>query len=443
MVRRADGGIPGERRAGALRGPAQRARLFAVVLACGAVAASRAARADNPLNSSDRTTANAQAACTRGDQSEFNIIPIVGGTSDIGIGFGEFSDLARVSRGADPYLWNIESAAFVSFKSSNEGLQVPYQDFYMKMTVPRFLGSGLQLEVRPSYTWESNLGYYGLGNASPAKPASATDSYNWYGRVHPALDIELRWRVADHLAALTGARYTQNWIKVFPGSKLEHDIDAGSPEVKHLIGPTGPGGVAVFSYGLQWDSRDSQVSSHRGSFHEAQVKVSPGGTQDFPYRYAQGSLVSRVFVPIVRDDVTLAVRGVGDVMVGHPPFYELARFDDTYAIGGPNGVRGVPGQRYYGKVKLFGNVEIRSELFSFQAIGKPLRFGFVAFFDGGRVWADTSSQPALDGHGIGLKYGTGGGLRLQSGETFVLRADIAWSPDASPVGAYFAAGQIF
>jgi len=427
---------------GAIRTPLSRRASFAGGV-CTVLAVSAHARADNPLNSSDRTTMAAQAACTKGDQSEFNIIPIIGGTSDIGIGIGEFSDLARVSRGADPYLWNIESAAFVSFKHSTEGWQVPFQDFYMKITVPRFLGSGMQLEVRPSYTWESTLGYYGLGNASPSKPAGISDSYAWYGRVHPAVDVQLRWRVADHVAALAGARYTQSWLQIVPGSKLEQDIDSGSPEVKHLIGPTRPGGLAVFSYGVQWDSRDSQVSSHRGSFHEAMVKVSPGGTEAFPYRYGQGSVVSRVFVPIWRDDVTLAMRGVGDIMVGRPPFYELSRFDDTYALGGPNGVRGIPGQRYYGKVKLFGNIELRNELFSFHALGKPLRFGFVVFFDGGRVWADTSSQPALDGRGIGLKYGTGGGLRLESGETFVLRADIAWSPDASPIGAYFAAGQTF
>jgi len=74
-------------------------------------------------------------------------------------------------------------------------------------------------------------------------------------------------------------------------------------------------------------------------------------------------------------------------------------------------------------------------------------FGIVGFADAGRVWADTSFHPELDGTGIGLKYGVGGGLRLQSGSSFVLRADVAWSPDAralgSPVGGYFAAGQMF
>jgi hemolysin activation/secretion protein len=151
----------------------------------------------------------------------------------------------------------------------------------------------------------------------------------------------------------------------------------------------------------------------------------------------------RVFVPLWKPRVTLAGRLVADVLYGTPPFYALAVFEDTYAIGGLNGVRGVPGQRYYGKVKALGNVELRTELVTFHALGKPMTFGVVGFFDGGRVWADTSLQPQLDGTDFGFKYGTGGGLRLQSGAAFVLRADVAWSPDANPVGAYVGAGQMF
>jgi hemolysin activation/secretion protein len=116
---------------------------------------------------------------------------------------------------------------------------------------------------------------------------------------------------------------------------------------------------------------------------------------------------------------------------------------DTYAIGGTNGVRGVPAQRYYGKVKIFGNIEVRAKLFDFHAFGKALTLGGAVFFDGGRVWADTTPQPALDGTSFGLKYGVGGGLRLMSGSAFVLRGDIAWSPDATPIGGYVVAGEIF
>jgi hypothetical protein len=62
---------------------------------------------------------------------------------------------------------------------------------------------------------------------------------------------------------------------------------------------------------------------------------------------------------------------------------------------------------------------------------------------GGRVWADTTPQLALDGSSFGLKYGVGGGLRLMSGKAFVLGADIAWSPDATPIGGYVEGGEIF
>jgi hypothetical protein len=148
-------------------------------------------------------------------------------------------------------------------------------------------------------------------------------------------------------------------------------------------------------------------------------------------------------MPLGTERVTLAVRAVGDWMFGDVPFYELARFDDTFAVGGTTGVRGVPAQRYYGKLKAFGNVELRLEAVKFHALGKPLMLGFVPFFDGGRVWADTTAHPELDGHGVGLKYGVGGGVRVQSGSSFVIRADLAWSPDATPVSGYFSAGQAF
>jgi hypothetical protein len=52
-------------------------------------------------------------------------------------------------------------------------------------------------------------------------------------------------------------------------------------------------------------------------------------------------------------------------------------------------------------------------------------------------------HPELDGRGPGLKYGVGGGVRLTSGTAFVLRADLAWSPDATPIGAYVTAGEMF
>ncbi len=426
------------------RREATTAAALAVAILCSGV--ERRALASDPLNSSDRPTneTGTRARETAG-RNDFNLVPVAGGSTDVGIGGGYFMGLARRDPGYDPYLWNIESSGFVSFKPRDGGgVLVPYQDIYAKLTVPRFWARSLRLELRPSYTAETTIRYYGLGNASSAAvPAQAPATYLEYGRVHPQVEIDLRWSLADHLVGRTGVRYVQNWIQTTESSRLAYDMRTGSDEVRRLLGGTAAHAVALFWYGLQWDDRDNEASTHEGMFHALIVRLSPGGAGMFPYRYAETTATARVFVPLWKPRVTLAARVVGDVLFGDPPFYELARFNDTYAIGGTTGIRGVPAGRGYGKVKVLGNVELRTELVSFHALGKPLIFGITAFLDGGRVWADTSSQPALDGSGLGLRYGTGGGVRIQSDTSFVMRADLAWSPDATPAGAYVAAGQMF
>jgi outer membrane protein assembly factor BamA len=406
------------------------------------------ALATDPLNSDNRPTAD--AAVPPSAHNELNVVPVAGGTTDIGIGGGYFGGLARVKPGHDPYEWNIESAAFLTFAPrEGGGVALPYQDFYISLTVPKFLGSTIELTVRAAYSWETTLDYFGFGDASSAAlPAGTPKTFFRYGRLHPQVAVDLRWRIVDHVVGRAGARYTQNWLQVAGDSKIAEDMAAGSAEVRGLLGSMAAHAVTTFNYGIQWDNRDNDVSTHRGMFESLDVKLSPGGLGVsspplFPYRYAEATASSRVFIPIWRPRITLAGRVVADVLYGDPPFYELARFDDTYAIGGLNGVRGVPGQRYYGKIKAIGNVELRTELVRFHGLGKPLVLGAVGFFDAGRVWADFARHSELDGRGIGLKYGVGGGLRLQSGSAFVIRADVAWSPDATPVGGYFSAGQMF
>jgi outer membrane protein assembly factor BamA len=387
---------------------------------------------------------DAKEAYQEAPHTEFNLVPVAGGSTDLGFGGGYFAGLARKKAGHDPYLWNIDSSGLITFKYTKaDGFTVPYQDIYARLTIPELFGAPLRLELRPSYTRET-IAYYGMGNASSTvAPQNTPKNYFMYQRGHPQFDVDMRGRIADHLAGRVGFRYVQNSIKVASDSKLADDARAGSDEVRRLIGPTRSHAVVLFKYGLQWDTRDNETASHHGSFDTLDLKASPGGTPEFPYRYGEATLNLRGFIPLSKPRLTLAVRAVADWMFGNAPFYELARFDDTFAIGGTTGVRGVPAQRYYGKLKAFGNVEVRAELFTFKALGKPVVFALVPFFDAGRLWADFASHPELDGTGIGLKYGTGGGVRLQSGSSFVIRADVAWSPDATPISGYFSAGQMF
>jgi outer membrane protein assembly factor BamA len=411
------------------------------------------ARAADPLNSNNRPNEEDQPSTSPADardkndeapHTDFNIVPVVGGSTDFGFGGGYFAGLVRNQKHRDPFLWNIDSSGLITFKyNSAGGFTSPYQDIYLRLTVPRLFDSPLRFEIRPSYTSEDTY-YYGLGNASSsAAPPNAPHGYFNFKRTHPQLDVEIRGRIVDHLAVHTGFRFTHNAVSTASDSKLEQDANTGSAEEKHLLGQIRASSVLLLKYGIQWDTRDNEVSSHAGTYDSLDLKLSPGGTEMFPYRYGQTTLELRAFVPLSKPKLTLAVRVVGDVLFGNAPFFELARFDDTFAIGGTNGVRGVPAQRYYGKAKAFANLELRTELFTFHAFHKQIVFAFVPFLDGGRLWADTKSEPELDGSGVGLKYGVGSGVRLQSGSAFVIRADLAWSPDATPISGYFSAGQIF
>jgi outer membrane protein assembly factor BamA len=400
--------------------------------------------ADNLLNSSETGSSSPATTPESVDgKDEFTLVPAAGANTDIGVAVGYFAALTRNQKGYVPYLWNLESAGLVSFGMKNGAVDIPYTDVYAKLTVPRLLERPIDLEARPSFTDERALYYYGMGNDSSAvPPVGKSSTYFQYARIHPSFMADVRVRLLDHVGAILGLRYTASRLDIPEGSRLIQDMQSASPAVRKLIGSTAPSLVALFIYGLQVDTRDSEVTPHGGTFDEAKIKWSPGGDQTFPFRYGEASMNLRGYVPI-SSRVTLAGRIIGDVLFGDPPFAELPRFEDTYAVGGSNGVRGVPAQRYYGKVKVIGNVEGRARILDFHAFAKPMSLGFEAFFDGGRVWADTRPHPELDGTGFGLKYGFGVGVRLTSGSAFVLRADLAWSPDAAPIGAYLSAGEMF
>jgi hypothetical protein len=409
-------------------------------------AAPRAARADSALNSNEKPPDGARdAQPPAAPKDDFTIVPVAGGSTDIGIGAGFFSALTRNRRGFVPYAWNVEAAAFVSFELGARRLVVPYTDDYAEWTVTRFLGRPIELQVRVDFTDEATLYYYGMGNASPAsRPPGAPSGYFHYGRLHPLLDSAVVFKIIDHIAGQVGIRHAMSNVSVDANSKLAEDARTGSTEVKKLIGPlSGTQSTALFVFGARFDTRDNAVTPHSGTFDDARIKLSPGGAAGFPYRYGQVTAIARAYARVPGTSVTLAGRLVGDVLFGTPPFYELARFEDTYAVGGSNGVRGVPAQRYYGKAKLFGNLEARLPLFDFHVGRKKMTLGMATFFDAGRVWADTTPHPELDGTGLGIKFGVGAGLRLMSGTAFVLRGDIAWSPDATPLGGYVSAGEIF
>jgi hypothetical protein len=367
-------------------------------------AAHQARADDTPVVGKPADEAPRPQQPSQGSRRELNIIPIAGGDSDVGIGVGEVGDWARLQPGTGLYRWRLESQAFITFKLRDGDLIVPFQDYSLLLS-ERNWGAEKRwtFDIRGAFTDESTLKFYGIGNASPLPAADLGTRQSEYGRMHPTLSIETRRALAQGLYLFFGSVYTHNWLSVPAGGTLATLHDSGPEEQRAMLGSFTSHGVELLEVGLEYDSRDNEIVTRSGAFHSLQVRYSPRAGNTLPYAYEQINLTMRAYATPIPRWLTLSGRLVGDVLLGDPPFYELARFNQTPAIGGVNAVRGVPAQRYYGKVKLFGNFEARSELLPFR---------------------------------IGSK-------RLQEGQTFVVRADLAWSPDARPIGAYFAAGQIF
>jgi len=382
-------------------------------------------------------------AAQDGRRTEFNFVPFIGGDSDVGIGFGGAGDLSRLTPDDQPFRWRIEMGGIITFKRrEGSSLQIPFQDYYLVLAIPNLPPARrLRLEVRPSFTDEATQRFYGVGNASPAPPPDLPREDTQYHRTHAHAAAALRFPfLRPGLFLRPQAEISYSAVEMGQNSLLAQQRANGSPAVRNLLdGPLKFASVA-FEARLEHDGRDNELITRSGFYNSVRLRYMPP-ILDPAYHFIQANVTLRAYRSL--GPVTFSGRLVGDALAGNPPFYELTRIDESSVMGGGKGLRGVPGQRYYGKLKAFTNVEVRTELVHFHIKSKPFLVSPAVFADGGRVWADYQRHPELDGTGLGLKYGLGGSIRVQQGTTFVVRAEVAWSPDAEPIGAYFNAGQMF
>ena len=222
----------------------------------------RRAFADNTLNSNEKPDKTQKPAGQDG-KTEFTLLPGVGGSTDIGVGGGFFMTLTRLQAGYVPYVWNLEGAWIATGIVQDGRFKVPYNDGYLKLTVDQFLGAPARFDVRPSFTDEEILYYYGMGDASSSTPPPGRPAHYFaYGRVHPSLFLDLASRIRDHLSGTLMLRYTASDLHIAADTKIADDRANGSPEVKKLIGPTaGLQSVALLGYAVAFDTRDNEIFS--------------------------------------------------------------------------------------------------------------------------------------------------------------------------------------
>lgn len=403
------------------------------------------------------------------DRMEFTLLPVLNYSSDRGFGFGAYSIIARFREDVSPYLWRLyfRLSATVKLKEDGEA-EFPYHEDFVRLDLPGLVGGRLRLNVRAGFFRFSTTGYYGLGNASQRLIGGNTPSslvkpstYYQYDRIYPEAMIMARWRLwrkgRKQLNLFYGGSAVYNVTEVRTGTKLAEDIQASMHQrgergdfLREQLRGLSPHVRLEGTIGLIWDSRDSEFAPSKGMFHELSVRGGTGFSSSLAYVGINAK--AHLFLSLWKEYLVLAVRMIGDVLLGNPPLYELTRFGGIFPNEGPGGgfgVRATVPQRYYGRAKWIGNLELRSKIIQLQIWRLRINLGLVAFFDAGRVWgalsyASDTLRQSVDGEDPGIKYSFGGGGRLQLGSTVVLRADVAYSPsEGGNLGFFFILGHMF
>jgi len=372
--------------------------------------------------------------------------PLIGGNSDIGFEFGAVGTLSRFGNGAIPYEWNMDVALALSVKDGPSGQEITQQSYQWNIDIPNLYGGNLRLNPQLMYYRTINQLYFGIGNASKAqRPNGVSPRYFEFDDRQARLRELTRFLLRGGWNLLTGLSYRFEDPHPYQGSRLESDSAAG---VARGVRPLSLFTVAT---GFVYDTRDNEIFPRTGSYGDMGIRTTFGVPLVADVHYAGVGARFAQYIPL-GGPVILAARGVVDLEFGNVPVYDLYTGGVFYAdemIGGSSSVRGVPDGRYSGLIKIFANVELRAMLAHVTLLGQHFAFGGDLLFDTGRLWSDYTFRSPLDGSGIGLKWGAGGGLYLQWGQAAVFRLEVAYSPDAVsenpgfPVGVYVEDGVMF
>lgn len=392
---------------------------------------------------------------------EFGILPALNYDSDRGFGFGAIGTVVSFAPGHRPFQWRLEFLLYATAKSSPDGgTELAYHDDYVTLDVPGLMQDRLRLKTQVGFRRFSTASYYGLGSASTDDVE--LDRYYQYDRIYPFGLGSARFALWDgstgdrtrRLEAFAGLGFWYNVMNLYEGSLLEQQAELAeldTPDgraLNALLDGTDDHALLMLIGGLLYDTRNHEFTPSRGTFSELSVRTSPGVDADL--RFVGVSLITSWFRSLRGETLVLAARGIGDALFGSVPVYELSEMGSFNRDSGPGGgstVRGVAGQRFHGKLKVVGNLELRAQLLPFQIAGQRFNLGAIAFVDAGRVWADYGrveiNGEALDGDLTDIAVGVGAGLRVRWGETFIVRVDPAYSPTEGTFGLYINVNHIF
>ena len=378
----------------------------------------------------------------RPNRIEPGVLPVLGQDADIGTKLGAYVQLVGFSDDQKPFAWRGQLFAAASVLDGASGTELPYREAFLRLDRPHIFIDRLRILVHLGYLRTTNLGYYGIGNATPAEqvwlglahgsPEYVTARrYYQFDGVSPMARLIGRYMLVPGWEAMVEADALWVDINVYAGSLLERDLSSsqGAPF------PLGRGAQFRGALGLIHDTRNHETVPTRGYFHEGSIRCGSGSHGDGSH--CALNVILRGYWELAGERLSIATRLLGDVELGNPPLLELARYgglDADNGPGGARGIRGVPQGRLAGKSKVIGNLELRSLFLPFTIKGQRFSLGAAAFADAGRVWAGAFSSSENDGS-FRMHWGAGGGPRVRWGDSLLIRFDVAYAPLGADLGA--------
>jgi len=213
-----------------------------------------------------------------------------------------------------------------------------------------------------------------------------------------------------------------------------------------LITPeTAKGGMVVgLKGGLVFDSRDNRSHPTKGIWTEAGLFFAPSFINDVDEGYLKFYLTHRQYFNIIKNKLTFAYRiGYQTSLVNKGPWYtdqllvtSALRGAFSEGLGGARSLRGIKRNRVVGDGVLYGNLELRWKVISFDLFNQAFYIGLNGFTDGGQVVkliptkstieTNVDSEIRDDYFDLGaesLHTSWGLGLKIAMNENFILGID--------------------
>ena len=376
---------------------------------------------------------------------ESAVVPLVGGDTDIGLGAGVLGSLARL----DP------AAAAVSLAAG--GSRLRHRQAARRADVQVAL-SGRLSRLHPQRTLLRAAPHRAAGVVHARdRPAllrhrqrvggarTTLPARDFFTRTHPA--GRARVRIAAHRRGLAGGRQHLHLQLARVRSRRRgwrRTSSAAVPSSASSCRSTARTRCICSRPGCCSTRATTRSPRRAGCSIRWSCGSLPGKSSRHPYRTPSCTRACASISRSSADRLVLAARAVGYLQIGRRALLRAVSLRRDVRAGWGQGRAGHPQEPLLRQAQALRQHRGRGRGCSTSGCGTTsTSSAWSGFFDGGRVWADLRSAPELDGTGLGLKYGVGGGLRLQKGTTFVLRFDLAWSPDARPLGGYFLAGHLF